>query len=211
MKAFKTDLLLTPLTLAAALIWQAAPITAQAAVMIPPGETRTTTFSTPTRYCFDKGQSTADRTKYTLTYNLVVRPEDIGKTADIFVAFRFQETNKPAFLFGRANLYTDYSWSAYDPQISPTFYSRSTRLEAVVPIWIAPQPINLDALGGVGDVLVGYGLRTDPEQSLSDTFKEMISNDRFDTLWSVGRRSVATSHICLTVTEMTEIGVATPF
>lgn len=61
-------------------------------------------------------------------------------------------------------------------------HSSFDELPLVIPISVFVNPANVSAAAGDGEILVGYGLRSEGE-SPDDSLDEMLLNKRYSVLW----------------------------
>jgi hypothetical protein len=176
--------------------------------------TENTHYDNPNEYCFPQGIWNGDLSNSTLKYTLIVPPEDQTKHGDIFLGFRQPSAPDELWLYGfgrdSAGFGTRRTWVQYDEKQVPVQYSRGQILPATTNVRILAKPKDIRQFKGDGEVLVGYGLRKDSvDTSPSDSFKEMLDNNRFIGVWQVDEvNDLQPRHfgnfICVKFTEMTQ-------
>lgn len=164
----------------------------------------TTPLNPPLQYCFFQAPSPKDISKFTLQHNFVVPSADIGKNGDIFIGFK--QKSMPTSIL----LYSSATWSLYNPQQAPVS-AFSGALQGVTLFPLISQPVDLTGLKDDGVLMMGYGLRTNANSTISDSFQEMMTSNRFSTVYVVGagNGSVPGNVICLKATEMTVMNIST--
>ncbi|MGZ5051966.1 MAG: hypothetical protein ACXWF8_04705 [Methylobacter sp.] len=164
----------------------------------------TTVFTTPTEYCFEQTVLRGDLDKTTLDYNLIIDTNDQFKNGNVFVGFR--RRSQPDALW----LSNGTSWSAYDSGNPVDVYANSylTRYGSLQPVMHLPiiyLPQDLTAFAGDGEIWVGYGLRNSATETVKDAYQDMINNQRYKMIWSIGIGlvgSTTAARICLSATQM---------
>lgn len=152
------------------------------AAMLPDTElNKTTVLSSPMRFCFYQYEGNDDLTKTTLSYKFLVAASDHYKEGDVFVGFR--QRSVPGVLW----LKNGCNGVKYDG----TLQTPSYKLQPLISLNIIPQPTDVSAFYEDGEVLVGYGLRTKAGATATDSFQEMVDNDRFSIIWVVGGKETA--------------------
>lgn len=168
-------------------------------------------FSEPGKICVRQTSLYANSEELTsvmLDHYLVVNEEDHFKVGDVFVVFRIKGLD-------RLWLYNGTEWrEQFDPTRYDFFiqngYLKTDKLQPIIPTSISNYPININEFIGVGELWVGYGLRSEIENSQA-SFNEMIKNGRFKLIWEVGESIIPkdapldVSTICTSITDMTEI------
>lgn len=105
---------------------------------------------------------------YTLKRDLIILPQDEGKTGDIFVEARMD--GKRWMLQNASKYYPEYSvltWRQVGDGESPVPYNAAILSFALLnTVIIQQEAINLSALGAKLELDVGYGLRGDQESAL---------------------------------------------
>lgn len=166
------------------------------------GGTTTTQFDMPAGYCFMQTDLNNDVTKATLKHHLLVSPDHVAKTGDIFVAF-YDERNGEVWLYGTADKLT-WTWQRYEAGKPPPAYF-SGSLDIVTPIYIVKKPTDLSHFKEAGVFYVGYGLRLATKDSLADSFANMVENHpkQYRSLWIVGQHESNTiRRICVNINKI---------
>ncbi|MFA7239941.1 MAG: hypothetical protein WC091_07495, partial [Sulfuricellaceae bacterium] len=132
------------------------------------------------------------------SYKFLVAASDHYKEGDVFVGFR--QRSVPGVLW----LKDGNGWVKYDGAPRQT---ASYKLDPMISLNIIPKPTDVSAFYEDGEVLVGYGLRTKAGATATDSFQEMVDNDRFSIIWVVGGQREGGNMICLKVIEVQEIGI----
>ena len=176
--------------------------------VISQADNTTTVFTKPPlpRYCFPQSEWRGGLAQATFDYRLILAEGDFIKHGDVFVAFRLKSKPDALWLYDH-----NRNWVAYDPNTNPVASYSSGTLEAILQVPIIPQPTDLTALSGDGELYVGYGLRNNASATVQDSFQEMLSNQRYSLVWEIGPQEPMWTSVCLTVTqvdEMSSIGTA---
>ncbi|WP_333873366.1 hypothetical protein [Methylobacter sp.] len=169
----------------------------------------TTDFTAPTEYCFEQTVLRGELSKTTLEHNLLIAAADYYKNGNVFVGFR--RRSQPDALW----LLNGNSWSAYDSgnpiDVYPDSYSYQLTtpgvLQPVMHLPIIYVPLDLTAFSGDGEIWVGYGLRNSAEATVKEAYQDMITNQRYSRIWSIGGDAPISVRICLTTTQMRLFGV----
>ncbi len=159
-----------------------------------------TVFETPTQYCFDQSEWRGGLEHATFDYHLIFAEEDRSKSVDVFVGFRLRSRPEAIWLSDFAGV-----WTMYDPNTDPAAYYRSSEIVAtkITHVYAIQQPMDLTAVSGDGELLVGYGIRNNTAVTTKDSFQEMVSSQRYSVVWSIGPELLPPGwSICLTATEM---------
>ncbi|SDY68078.1 hypothetical protein [Nitrosomonas halophila] len=168
-------------------------------------------FSEPGKICFPQTSlyaSSEELTSVMLDHHLVVNEEDHFKVGDVFVVFRLK---------GHDGLWL-YNGSEWRENFDPTNYEffiqnpylKSNRLQPIIPTSVSNYPINVNEYIGIGELWVGYGLRSE-EETAQVSYNEMIESGRLNLIWEVGESIVpkeaplTVPTLCISITEMTEI------
>lgn len=113
-------------------------------------------------------------------------------------------------------LYDGENWTVYDNTAEPVpfksrYHGQHEILQPITLIHFTKYPVDVSKLIGKGQLLAGYGLRSEAE-SASKSFADMMSNDRLYTMWYIGQKAGIASAdqegsttLCLSFTEMEEI------
>ena len=173
-----------------------------------------TEFATPAEYCFPQTVVKSKESKFNdiaLDHHLIIQKTDHFKIGDTFVGFR--QKSQPGILW----LTDGVSWfNANEDPDKPKAYpvslpnNNDSKLQPIIPITLSNELIDVSAYVDDGEVLVGYGLRSEGE-SWQKSYDDMIKNQRFQLIWEIG--GPTPSHgiagvqpiICLTTTGMKEI------
>jgi hypothetical protein len=133
----------------------------------------------PSEYCFEQSELRGGLTQTTFKYNLIFAAGDRNKNVDVFTGLRLKSRPDALWLSNFRGV-----WSAYDANIDPIAYFQFPRLTSTVfPVDIIPQPIDLSAFSGNGELLVGYGVRNGATTTTRDSFQDMINNQRYSVVW----------------------------
>lgn len=135
-----------------------------------------------------------------ISFSLVAtQAEHIGQSVDIFVGFRMRNQPEKLWLLTRRDT---LEWREYTLGKEPNAYYAQTpnSLQGLDSLTIlsSDAPTDLSSLaipGEQGELLIGYGLRTDSSATVSDAFQEMLDNLRFAVVWRVGNYS-SVSTVC---------------
>lgn len=178
-----------------------------------------TQFAKPGKICFPQTSlytsSDEELTNVMLDHYLIVDEEDHYKIGDVFMIFRLKGQDREWFYDGsqwrerivdEANTYVDF--------LHHNSHLGTFELQPVIPTSISRYPINVSEFIGIGELWVGYGLRSEEETSLV-SYNEMIQNGRFNLVWEIGNTGeglgglvnapVSIPTICISMTEMTKI------
>lgn len=170
-------------------------------------------FSEPGKICVRQTSLYANSEELTsvmLDHYLIVNEEDHFQVGDVFVMFRIKGLD-------RLWLYNGSEWKENLDQTHYEFfnqnhYLRTDRLQPIIPTSISNAPVNINEYIGIGELWIGYGLRSESETSQA-SFNKMIESGRFKLIWEVGESIIPkdaplaldVSTICISITEMTEI------
>lgn len=154
----------------------------------PPFYTESKIYKNTDKYCFPQGAWSGDFRNFTMRYHLLSSPNEQGKYSDIFLGFRQKSQLDKLWLFGfsvsNAGVTTPSNWVQYDKKQTPVVYAMGQNISAVTKINIIEKAVNLQALEGDGEILIGYGLRNNMyTTSPTDSFEEMLSNNRFKVIF----------------------------
>lgn len=162
--------------------------------------TTTMVFKIPADYCMSQNEWRGGLSHATFQHHLLIAESDLETSKDIFVGFRLK--SKPGALW----LSNGTSWFAYEAGANPTsfipFLIDPLRLLMIIDLEIIPEPVDLSALVGDGELLVGYGLRNNTTDTAKESFQEMINHQRFSVVWKIGAQPKYLA-ICLNSTGMT--------
>lgn len=179
------------------------------------GHAQTTVFTTPAQYCFPQSEWRGDESKLVFDHHLLVARDEHFKNGDVFVAFRLRDDPERLFLQS-----SDGVWSPHEAGTEPPGYFSGV-LQPVMRLSVIPQPTDVTAfqLGAdsdtpangsppsssssmVGQLLVGYGLRADGASTRRESFQDMLNNQRYSVVWTVGAPKRTAGFVCLTATQM---------
>jgi hypothetical protein len=142
-----------------------------------------------------------------LDHYLIVNKEDHFKIGDVFVVFRLRGQD-------RQWLYNGTEWREYaDPTIVGAFiqnpYLQTEELQPIIPTSISRYPINVSEYIGIGELWIGYGLRSEVE-TFQVSYSEMVESGRLKLVWEVGKSVIPedaldVSTLCISMTGMTEV------
>ena len=175
------------------------------ATSLPPYHTETHTYAKSAQYCFSRGEWSGDSALMTLSYQLVVTTKNQARYGDIFVGFRRKSDPTHLWLLGNASQ-GEKTWLQYDGASIPASFETSQALAPVTNLSIISKPTDLKAVADDAEVLVGYGLR--PNGSLkttpTDSFQEMLVNERFKVIWNNTQTQSFGNFICINYSDITE-------
>lgn len=147
-------------------------------------------------YCFDKLVVRGNPAHTTLDYVLVIpNEEDQQKVGDIFVGFRRKSNPDTLWLQGFFD-----SWSLYDSSKDPVAVLSTSSLPPVLQLNIINIPVDLTAFLGDGEVLVGYGRRTNTSSGIKDSFDDMVASKHYSVVWVVSSQRAGSERLCLNAT-----------
>jgi hypothetical protein len=155
----------------------------------------------PAEYCFNQLAVRGNADAVILEYNLIVKPEEYFKRADIYVAATFK--SKPGSV-----LTTDgFDWFGLNHAgLGPQPYRSFDELQPITPMSVFYYPTDVRAAVGDGEIWIGYGFRSANEGTQA-SYDDMISSGRFKLIYKAGHIDAvvegSTIQICLTTTGMT--------
>jgi hypothetical protein len=123
-------------------------------------------------------------------YNLVARPEHFQALRKVFFMFRLSEKPDELWLFGPPKVRKEWrrEWKKYDPKDGPTSYDFASAITYITngynsvknPSVYLAGAADLSDIGGVGEVLVGYGLGWEDDAA----YQEMWQAGRVKVIWN---------------------------
>jgi hypothetical protein len=156
-------------------------------------------FTESWQHCFNQNELRGALNQTTFDHYLIVPENDQFKRGDVFVGFRLKSRPNDLWL----SKFAGTEWTVYDGSADPeAYYLNSARLTPAMKITIFPQPTDLTAFSGDGELLVGYGLRNNATSTVKDSFEDMVNNRRYSVVWEIGSQLTANWSICLTPSQM---------
>lgn len=136
-------------------------------------------YAEPTEYCVAQTSVRGDFDNLVIDHQLIISPEHINQTGDVFVGARLKSQPETSWLLA------GITWRRIDTgdDLNNSQYQRYDQLPLLVPISILNNPVDIREFIGDLEIWIGYGFRSVTDAT-SVSFKEMESSGRYELLWS---------------------------
>lgn len=178
----------------------------------PPTHLVTSNYANPSDFCFYPGEWNGDLSAASMKYRLIIAPENQQKFGDLYVGFRRSSDPNSLWLYGytvnpSTGFGTPSDWVQFDAAKVPPTYAMNQSLQPVMSVNAFPAPMDLRRFDGDGEVLVGYGMRSEGSNSSPrDSFKDMVDNRRYAAVFKIDKAQplLFGNYTCVRFTELTQ-------